>query len=180
MGPYPGRCLAHYDAKKNLVTKAIRLESRRSIKEVTAYGHTGWVKLEDGRSVYLHSKGAIVPPGTAPFAGRVFLEGKLARRTFPKGDDPSLIKEAVRKSFTLWDLYPHQVSIPVMAAAYRAALGPVDFSIYLVGPTGIGKTSFSDMVMRFYGSVSVRVIVLTSSLRSSALSGKPTVSRIRS
>ena len=143
--------LAHYDAKKNLVTKAIRLESRRFIKEVTAFGHTGWVKLEDGRLVYLHSEGAIVPPGTAPFAGRVFLEGKLARRTFPKGDDPSLIKEAVRKSFTLWDLYPHQVSIPVMAAAYRAALGPVDFSIYLVGPTGIGKTSYSDMVMRFYG-----------------------------
>jgi hypothetical protein len=143
--------LAHYDAKKNLVTKAIRLESRRSIKEVTAFGHTGWVQLEDGRWAYLHSKGAVVPKGTAPFSGRVFLEGKLGRRAFPKGAGIEAVRGAVRKSFFLWELYPYQVSVPLVASAYRAALGGVDFSIYLVGTSGIGKTSFSDMVMRFYG-----------------------------
>jgi hypothetical protein len=143
--------LAHYDAKKNLIAKCIKLDSRRSIKEVTAYGHTGWEKLEDGRWVYLHKRGAIVPPGTPAFSGRIYLEDKQANRIFPKAGSPEDVREAVKKSFALWDLYPAEASIPVVAGAYRAALGPVDFSLFLVGPTGLGKTSFADMVSRFFG-----------------------------
>jgi len=145
--------LAHYDAKKSLVAKAIKLDSKNTIKHITAYGHTGWVEAEDGeaRWIYLHKEGAIVPPGTAPFSGRIYLEGKQANRIFPKTGDPEAIREAVKRSFFLWHLYPYEVSVPVVAAAYRAALGAVNYSLYLVGPTGLGKTSFADMVSRFYG-----------------------------
>jgi hypothetical protein len=143
--------LAHYDATKNLIAKCIKLDSEKTIKEVTAYGKTGWAQLEDGRWAYLHKRGAVVPTGTARFSGRIHLEGKQAHRIFPKSGSPGEIKKAVRKSFALWDLFPAEVSIPLVAGAYRAALGPVDFSIYLVGPTGIGKTSFADMVSRFFG-----------------------------
>ena len=68
---------------KHLVAKAIRLESQKSLKEVHAYGHTGWIEV-DGRWVYLHADGAIVGAGAPPFPGRVVLSGKLARRRFPE------------------------------------------------------------------------------------------------
>ena len=68
---------------KHLVAKAFRLESQKGLKEVHAYGHTGWIEM-DGRWAYLHAGGAIVGPGAPPFSGRVVLSGKLARRRFPE------------------------------------------------------------------------------------------------
>ena len=142
--------MALIEGAKKAVSKAIRLESRRSVRKISAFGFTGWQKIEDERWVFLHSKGAIIERGTVPFSGRVVLEGKLSRRTFPQGDLEE-IQEAIRKSFSLWDLFPGEVSIPLMASVYRAALGGVNFSVFLVGATGTGKTSFADMAMRFFG-----------------------------
>ena len=68
---------------RHLVAKAFRLESLKSLKEVYAYGHTGWTEI-DGRWAYLHAGGAIVGPGAPSFSGRVVLSGKLARRRFPE------------------------------------------------------------------------------------------------
>ena len=47
---------------RHLVAKAFRLESVKSLKELHAYGHTGWIELND-RWVYLHAGGAIVGAG---------------------------------------------------------------------------------------------------------------------
>jgi hypothetical protein len=54
---------------KHLVAKAIRLESAKSLKEIRAFGHTGWIEVDE-RWVYLHAGGAIVGAGVAPFSGR--------------------------------------------------------------------------------------------------------------
>jgi hypothetical protein len=138
---------------KHLVAKAFKLESTKSLREVHAYGHTGWIEL-DGRWVYLHAGGAIVGPGAPPFSGRVVLSGKLARRRFPEvpRNDPEQLKEAVRASFGLWDLAADEVAIPLMLGAYRAVLGEVDYSLHLAGPTGLGKTTLAHLAVAHFGA----------------------------
>lgn len=138
---------------KHLVAKAIRLESAKSLKEIHAYGHTGWIELDD-RWVYLHAGagGAIVGAGAPPFSGRVVLSGKLARRRFPSLSDPELLREAVRAAFALWDLAADEISIPLMLSAYRAVLGEVDYTIHIAGPTGLGKTMLAQLAVSHFGA----------------------------
>jgi hypothetical protein len=145
--------LASYEGPRvrHLVAKAFRLESVKSLKEIHAYGHTGWIEL-DNRWVYLHAGGAIVGAGAPPFSGRVVLSGKLARRRFPSLSDPELLKEAVHASFALWDLAADEIAIPLMLSAYRAALGEVDYSLHLAGPTGLGKTTLAHLAVAHFGA----------------------------
>ena len=135
-----------------MVTKAIRLESVQGLKEIHAYGHSGWVWIDSGQWVYLHADGAIVGEDSPPFSGRVVLSGKLARHKFPQiPTDLEELRVAVQWGFDLWDLLPDVVSIPSVAGVYRSVLGDTDFSIHLFGPTGLGKTTFADLLMGFFG-----------------------------
>jgi hypothetical protein len=139
---------------KHLVAKAIRIESQKTLREVHAYGHTGWIELgSPGRWVYLHAGGAIVGASAEPFSGRVILSGKLARRRFPEApmNDPEALKEAVRATFALWDLAADEIAIPVMLSAYRAVLGEVDYTVHLAGPTGLGKTALAHLAVSHFG-----------------------------
>jgi Domain of unknown function (DUF927) len=138
---------------RHLVAKAFRLESIKSLKEIHAYGHTGWIETA-GQWAYLHAGGAIVGPTAPPFSGRVVLSGKLARRRFPEVPevDSEALKEAVRTSFGLWDLAADEVSIPLMLSAYRAVLGEVDYSLHLAGPTGLGKTTLAHLAASHFGA----------------------------
>jgi hypothetical protein len=140
---------------KHLVAKAIRIESQKTLREVHAYGHTGWIALgSPGRWVYLHAGGAIVGASAEPFSGRVILSGKLARRSFPEApmNDPEALKEAVRATFALWDLAADEIAIPVMLSAYRAVLGEVDYTVHLAGPTGLGKTTLAHLAVSHFGA----------------------------
>jgi hypothetical protein len=139
---------------RHLVTKAIKLESR-GLREIHAYGHTGWLEIE-GRWVYLHAGGAITGAGTPAFDGRVVLSGKLKRRRFPS-PSPAIeasedLREAVRESFALWNLAADEIAIPLMLSAYRAALGEVDYSLHLAGPTGLGKTTLAHLAVSHFGA----------------------------
>jgi hypothetical protein len=137
---------------RHLVPKAFRLESLKSLKEVHAYGHTGWIEF-GGSWAYLHAGGAIVGLGAPPFSGRVVLSGKLAHRRFPvvSPGDPEALKGAVRASFRLWDLVADEGSIPLMLSTYRAVLGEVDYSLHLAGPTGLGKTTLAHLAVSHFG-----------------------------
>ena len=146
--------LASVEARRvrDLVTKAIRLESVQGLKEIHAYGHSGWLRIDSGQWVYLHADGAIVGEDSPPFSGRVVLSGKLARRKFPQiPTDLEEVRDAVQWGLDLWDLLPDVVSIPSVAGVYRSVLGDTDFSIHLFGPTGLGKTTFADLLMGFFG-----------------------------
>jgi hypothetical protein len=137
---------------KHLVAKAIRLESAKSLKEIRAFGHTGWIEVDE-RWVYLHAGGAIVGAGAAPFSGRIVLSGKLARRSFPEApsNDPEALRESVRAAFALWDLAADEIAIPVMLSAYRAVLGEVDYTVHLAGATGLGKTVLAHLAVSHFG-----------------------------
>jgi hypothetical protein len=138
---------------RHLIATAIRLESPKSLRKVRAYGHTGWIEVE-GRWVYLHADGAIVGPGAPPFSGRVVLSRKLARRKFPEVpmNNPEALKEAVRATLALWDLAADEIAIPLMLSAYRAVMGEVDYSIFLVGLTGLGKTTLAHLIVSHFGA----------------------------
>ena len=52
----------------------------------------------------------------------------------------------------LLSLAPDRISLPLLAGVYRAALGGVDFSIFLVGSTGVFKTALAALCQQHFGS----------------------------
>ncbi len=108
-----------------------------------AYAHTGWRKVSDAWT-YLH-------------AGRtdleVVLDGKLKSYSLP--EQPDRVSEAVRQSYSLLNVAPHEVTIPLLAAVYLALLYEwlhPDFVLFLVGPSGTHKSTLAALFMSHYGA----------------------------
>jgi hypothetical protein len=117
----------------------------------TVYLHTGWRRLGDAW-VYLHAGGAIGANG--PVAGvAVALEGTLAQYRLPDPPTGAELSRAVQASLGLvnTDLAPDRLTVPLLAAVYRAALGQADCSLALVGRTGAGKSELSALVQQHQG-----------------------------
>src|SRR5262249_44034411 len=55
-------------------------------------------------------------------------------------------------SLALLDLAPDRITVPLLGAAYRAALGPCDCAEHLSGPTGVGKTELVALAQQHYGA----------------------------
>jgi hypothetical protein len=115
------------------------------------YGHTGWREVGD-EWVYLHGGGAIGRDG--PAAGvEVALPDALGRFVLPGPPDGPALVEAVRASLGMLDgLAPDRVAFPLLAAVYRAVLGPADFALQLSGPTGCFKTEAAALAQQHYGA----------------------------
>jgi hypothetical protein len=62
----------------------------------------------------------------------------VARFRLPDPPSVQAERQAVRASLDLADeeLAPDRLTIPVLAAAYRAPLGPVDLGLILIGAAG--------------------------------------------
>jgi hypothetical protein len=58
----------------------------------------------------------------------------------------------VRSSLRLLAVAPDRVSLPLLAAVYRAALGAVDFSMFLTGLTGSFKTALAALCQQHFGA----------------------------
>jgi hypothetical protein len=120
------------------------------VPERTVYAHTGWREVSDGW-VSLHGGGAIGPDG--PVDGvETRLEGALARYILPEPPDGDALRESIRASLRLLDVAPDRVSVPLLAATYRAVLGATDHSLHLAGPTGVLKTELAALVQQHYGA----------------------------
>jgi hypothetical protein len=115
------------------------------------YGHTGWREI-NGQWVYLHAGGAIGKDG--PVAGiEVSLPEPLAHFLLPTPPSGAALTTAVRASLGVLDgLAPDHISFPLLASAYRAALGPVDFTPHCCGSTGTFKTSVAALAQQHYGA----------------------------
>jgi hypothetical protein len=120
------------------------------IDERHVYAHSGWRQLESGW-VYLHAGGAIGEAG--PVRGvEVALPDALALMVLadpPAGDE---LAAAVRASLAILDTAPEPVTIPLLAAVYRAVLGPCDFALHLAGSTGAGKSELAALIQRHFGT----------------------------
>jgi hypothetical protein len=58
----------------------------------------------------------------------------------------------VRLSLDMLNLAPLEVSIPLLAAPYRAPLGGFLVAIHIIGPTGVGKSELAARVEQHFGS----------------------------
>lgn len=136
-------------AVKDRVRHAVQVLSGR-VPERAVHAHLGWGAL-GGRRVYFHAGGAIGADGPVEDV-RVRLEEPFDRFCLPDPPEGSELQEAVRASLAILDAAPLAISLPAFAAVWRAPLGPCDFSLYLVGSTGVLKTSFTAVVQQHWGA----------------------------
>lgn len=129
---------------------AIQLVSGE-VPERTVYTHLGWREI-GGEWVYLHGGGAIGPLGPVTEGVETRLDGALARYVLPDPPSGVALRAAVRASLRLLEVAPDRVSVPLLAATYRAVLGTTDLSVHLAGPTGVLKTELAALVQQHFGA----------------------------
>ncbi len=140
---YPGQ------SAKDHTRAAIQILSE-DVPERVIYAHTGWREHEGGWA-YLHAGGAIGAQGAVPNV-EVALPGDLARIALPEPPTGEALIAAIRASLNVASVAPEALTLPLLAATYRAALGGTDFSLFLVGPTGIGKSELAALAQQHYGA----------------------------
>ncbi len=115
------------------------------------YAHTSWRKI-DGRWLYLHGGGAIGADGAVGDV-EVDLPRELNGYQLPTPPAGEELRAAVRASLRLLDgLAPDRVIVPLFCMTWRAPLGDSDVSGYLVGRTGLYKTSVSALAQSHFGA----------------------------
>ncbi len=120
------------------------------VPERRTYAHTGW-REHEGRWVYLHAGGAIGAAGAVPDIA-VALPGALGSYLLPAPPEGEALREAIRASLMVLDLGPDQLTVPVLAAPYRAVLGGADLSLYLAGPSGVFKSELAALAQQHHGA----------------------------
>ena len=104
-----------------------------------------------GRLGRFHKGGGDSPRENPPYI-EVVLPEPLSRYELPAPPSGSALVEAVRASIRMLDVAPLRVTVPLLAAPARAVLGGTDFSIHLVGPTGVTKTELAALVQQHWGA----------------------------
>jgi hypothetical protein len=137
---YPGQ-QQHVRAAIQFLSGAIRREH--------IFTHLGWVR-RGNQWLYLHAGGAL-GTGNDQVEFDVRLPGPLQhyRMCLPAEDASA---SAVRASLSLLSVAPDRISVPLLGAVYRAPLGAVDFSLFLVGRTGTFKTSLAALCQQHFGA----------------------------
>jgi hypothetical protein len=120
------------------------------VPRLVVYGHTGWRDVAD-QWVYLHAGGAIGQAGTVERV-EVQLPDALAKFELPAPPQGAELVEAVRASLCILDLAPDWITFSLLAAVYRAALGPADFTLHLCRESGQGKTELATLAQQHYGA----------------------------
>jgi hypothetical protein len=138
---------------KDHLRAAVQQLSRDAVQRVV-YKHTGWREL-DGSWVYLSAGGAIGARGLVE-GFQVELDDRLGHFHLPPPPSGTSLAEAVRASLRIRHLGPGRLTAPVLGAVYRSVLGPVDFSVLLVGATGKGKSELSALAQQHFGSAMSR------------------------
>ncbi|MCC6363182.1 MAG: bifunctional DNA primase/polymerase [Bryobacterales bacterium] len=120
------------------------------IRECRIYTHTGWRTIE-GRDLYLHGGGAIGKGGCVQDVD-VRLSGALANYNLTLPDSNQALINAIRASLRLLDVASDRISHSLLGATYRACIRACDFSVWLVGPTGVFKSELAALAQQHYGA----------------------------
>jgi hypothetical protein len=114
------------------------------------YTRTGWRKMPDGNSVYVHGGGAI---GARAVEGdSVRLTPALKPFVLPPPPEGKELHDAVLHSLSLVFLAPLHITLPGLAATYRSVLAASDLAIFFVGRTGVFKTQYAALLQAHFGS----------------------------
>jgi hypothetical protein len=128
----------------------VAVQSRSvSVSRKVIYTHTGWRQI-DGHWAHLTSSGAL---GAAGLNEAVTVDlGPAGGYALPDVPGVRAVREAVRKSLELIDLAPDTVTVPWLAATYRAPLPlPPDCGVWIYGPSGTFKTEQTALGQQHYG-----------------------------
>jgi hypothetical protein len=129
----------------------VAVQSRSaSVTRKTTYIHTGWRQI-DGHWAHLTSSGALGAAGLDE-AVTVDLGPNLAGYALPDPRDVRAVREAVKESLALIELAPDTVTVPWLAAAYRAPLPlPPDCAVWMYGESGTFKSEQCALGQQHYG-----------------------------
>jgi hypothetical protein len=122
------------------------------VPERVVFAHLGWREL-DGTWTYLHAGGGLDEDGAAELV-EVRVPDALANFILPDPTKakPEDVKSAVNTSLRLLGVAPDRVMVPVLGAVYRSVLATADFSLFLCGLTGIGKTELATFAQQHFGA----------------------------
>jgi hypothetical protein len=132
---------------KDHVRAAIQLLSGIPRLE-TVYTHTGWRKIENDW-VFLTSEGALGGNDAHPVS--VELSQQLVPYSLPLTPDKDRVRLGIAAIKRLLQLGPPSVMFPLLASGFRAAFDGVDFSVMVVGATGVFKSEVAALTQAFYG-----------------------------
>jgi hypothetical protein len=144
LGP---RAIVYPDQKEH--ARAAIQELSAEIAERRVHVHTGWRKV-DGAYAYLHAGGAISAAGAVNNV-EVRLHGNLSRYLLTLPSSQEQARAAVKASIDLLNVAPYRVTVPLVSAAWRAPLGPCDYSVYFYGGTGTYKSELTARAQQHYG-----------------------------
>lgn len=119
------------------------------VPERRRYRHLGWRQI-DGEWVYLHAGGGIGADGPVPGI-EVEMQGAFRRYAL---SDPLIGAElvnAIRTHLQMLEVARLTVSAPLFCATWRAPLGPCDFSVFVVGRGGKGKSTMAALFQNAWG-----------------------------
>jgi hypothetical protein len=125
------------------------LSTQKTIRQI--FTHTGWRQIRN-RWVYLHAGGALGAAGGLPLI-ETWLD-QLADYELPAPPPPQseALRQAICTTLEFLEMAPDHLTVPLLGAAFRAVLGPADFSLHLAGRTGIFKTELVARVQQFFGA----------------------------
>lgn len=138
---YPGQ-QQHARAAIQSLSGAIRHEH--------IFTHMGW-RRHASEWVYLQGGGALGAQGLRDDV-RVQLPSGLERYGVEPVADAEGRISAIRASLGFLLVAPDRISLPLLAAVYRAPLGNVDFSLFLTGPSGAFKTTLAALCQQHFGA----------------------------
>ena len=120
-----------------------------AIREERIFTHLGWRK-HGPEWVYLHAAGALGAHG--PLSGwQVRLPAPLQHYQLRAPQDPGGLVRAVRASLRCLSAAPDRISLPLLAAVYRAPFGAANFGLFLAGPSGVFKTALAALSQQHFG-----------------------------
>jgi hypothetical protein len=119
------------------------------IREERIYVHAGWRRV-NGEWAYLHGKGAIGPEGKLDEVV-VRLPKALSGFSLPSPPSGDALREAVRASISSLEVAPDVVTFALFAAVWTAASKQNDFSLFLAGQTGVGKSELAALAQQCFG-----------------------------
>ena len=127
-----------------------RLSTEAGILRETVYTHTGWRDLPKYGPTFLTADACISAAG-AVLGVRVELSGRLSSYALPEPVEGETLQAAVQACLALLELTPDSVSVPMLGLTYRAPLGDVNFSCWVSGRTGSGKTTYAALCQSHFG-----------------------------
>jgi DnaB helicase-like protein len=135
--------------KENHARYAIKQLSPSFTKRVV-YAHTGWRQIGDDWC-YLHGAGGITAGGNrADIAVR--LPHSLRFFVLPDPATGDAIPKAYGSILKFLDAFPRPLTVPLLGAVFGAALGEIDYSVYIVGQSGCFKSEITGLAQAFFGS----------------------------